>query len=136
MAPYIVVSRGIGCPSIENSKCQSVGLAFNALAYDDLASPDGSETGLSREGVGVVTRVPSGVCAKTLFPSVERRETCYLKSNAASALVNTPSAIERLTVFSSLRDSSWLSSKTYILNVRSVTTNHRYGSPRDQRQRP
>jgi len=61
------------------------------------------------------TRVPSGDRATTL--SAEGKGVTQ-KRDATTTIMGIPSATERLTVFSSLGDSSWLSSKTYAFHVR------------------
>jgi hypothetical protein len=69
MAPYIVRSSGRRWSSIENSRCQSAGLALRAAAYEVLFALSGLDDDVRGAVLGVATRVPSGVWASTLLPS-------------------------------------------------------------------
>lgn len=59
---------------MENSNCQSLGLFFKAAAYEGLGGeafePEADGPG-AELGLGVATRVPSGVCATTFDPSAK-----------------------------------------------------------------
>lgn len=69
----MVRSKGRMWSSMENSRCQSVGFALSAAAYDALVDNDARGALLERpsfvDELGVATRVPSGVCASILEPS-------------------------------------------------------------------
>lgn len=67
----MVISKGRTLSSIENSRCQSVGLLFNAAAYEVLGTVVDADALAST--AGVATRVPSGVWATTFEPSGKAR---------------------------------------------------------------
>ncbi len=62
------------CPSIENSRCQSIGTVLTAPAYEavrGVALPEGPALAAIAAWMGVATRVPSGVFASTRDPSTD-----------------------------------------------------------------
>jgi hypothetical protein len=109
MAPYIVRSSGRRWSSIENSRCQSAGLALRAAAYEVLFALSGLDDDVRGAVLGVATRVPSGVWASTLLPS----EGVSMRQPQVIIAVGLPSAMDKVTVLSAAESISSSSSKTF-----------------------